>query len=69
METARSTPGVLGARLSGGGFGGSVVALIETGREAAAGRALAEAYEQAYGHRIEPRIVQPSDWARLVRPA
>ncbi|MCX6559986.1 MAG: galactokinase [Candidatus Aminicenantes bacterium] len=69
VETARTTPGVLGARLSGGGFGGSVVAFIEAGREEAIGRALAEAYEQAHGHRIEPRLVVPSAGARLVRPA
>ena len=32
VETAGKTPGIYGARLSGGGFGGSIVALVETGR-------------------------------------
>lgn len=67
VEAARSTPGVLGARLSGGGFGGSIVALIEKDKAAAVGRALAQAYESEYGHQIEPRVVIPSAGARLLR--
>ena len=35
VETASSTPGCLGARIMGAGFGGSVLALVERGREAA----------------------------------
>ncbi len=67
IEAARTIPGVLGARLSGGGFGGSIVALVESGRVRAAGQALAEVYEREYGHTIEPREVVPSAGARLVR--
>jgi galactokinase len=33
VEAARQTPGVLGARLSGGGFGGATINLVEKGRE------------------------------------
>jgi galactokinase len=33
VETARRTPGIYGARLSGGGFGGSTINLVEAGRE------------------------------------
>jgi galactokinase len=33
VETARRTPGVWGARLSGGGFGGATINLVEKGRE------------------------------------
>ncbi len=33
VATARQTPGVYGARLSGGGFGGATINLIEKGRE------------------------------------
>lgn len=32
VETTRSIPGVYGARITGGGFGGAIVALIEPGR-------------------------------------
>jgi galactokinase len=33
VETARQTPGVYGARLSGGGFGGATINLVEAGHE------------------------------------
>ena len=33
VEAARKTPGVYGARLSGGGFGGATINLVERGRE------------------------------------
>ncbi|MGD0783439.1 MAG: galactokinase family protein [Candidatus Aminicenantales bacterium] len=66
VDAARSTPGVLGARLSGGGFGGSIVALIEEALAEPVARALAAAYEDAHGHAIEPRLVVPSAGARLV---
>jgi galactokinase len=33
VEAARKTPGVYGARLSGGGFGGATINLVEKGRE------------------------------------
>jgi galactokinase len=34
VDAAREIPGVYGARLSGGGFGGSTINLVEKGREA-----------------------------------
>ncbi len=66
VDAARSTPGVLGARLSGGGFGGSIVALIDEARAESVARALAAAYENAHGHVIEPRLVVPSAGAHLI---
>jgi galactokinase len=48
---ARRTPGVLGARIMGGGFGGSVIALST---EAKAGRAMAE-IQSAYGEQAGRR--------------
>ncbi len=66
VEAARAIPGVLGARLSGGGFGGSIVALIEEGRSETVSAALAAAYAKKYGRIIAPRLVVPSAGARLV---
>lgn len=43
VETARRTPGIYGARLSGGGFGGSTINLVEAGREDEVVRALTAA--------------------------
>lgn len=41
IERARARPEVFGARLTGGGFGGAVVGLVERGRAADVGRSLA----------------------------
>ncbi len=43
VEAACAQPGVYGARLTGGGFGGCVVALVEPGKGQAIGRAIVEA--------------------------
>lgn len=42
--------GALGARMTGGGFGGSVIALVEAGRESAVGGSVTAAFGAA-GHR------------------
>jgi galactokinase len=44
VELACSQPGVFGARLTGGGFGGSIVALAESAAAVDAARGIAEAY-------------------------
>jgi galactokinase len=43
VDAARRTPGVHGARLSGGGFGGATINLVEKGREEEVVRALTAA--------------------------
>jgi galactokinase len=43
VEAARATPGVYGARLSGGGFGGATINLVEAGREEEVVKALTAA--------------------------
>ncbi|HEU4411861.1 MAG TPA: galactokinase [Polyangiaceae bacterium] len=48
VELARSRPGAFGARMTGGGFGGSIVALVERGRGVAIASAVAEAYAREY---------------------
>ena len=49
VDLARETSDVFGARLTGGGFGGSVVMLAHPGRGRAAADAIAEAYEAKTG--------------------
>jgi galactokinase len=46
---ARNMPGCLGARLTGGGFGGAVLALVHRGREEAFGRAIRERVARVWG--------------------
>ncbi|MDH6538655.1 galactokinase [Streptomyces sp. SPB4] len=60
--------GALGARMTGGGFGGSVIALVEAEREDAVGGAVTAAFEAA-GHR-PPRLfaATPSAGARRLAP-
>lgn len=52
VERARRVPEVLGARLTGGGFGGSVVALVRRGHAGAVARAIAARPELV---RVPPR--------------
>ena len=66
VETARSIPGVLGARLSGGGFGGSVVVLLHPRDVETASKALQSAYRDKFGHVCDIRIITPSDGASRV---
>jgi galactokinase len=44
VELAVARPDVVGARLTGGGFGGSIIALTPHGRAAVVGRAIVEQY-------------------------
>ncbi len=56
--------GAAGARMTGGGFGGSVIALLPAERVAGASEAVAEAFETAgYGSPV-CRIVAPAQGAR-----
>ena len=65
VATALACPGVRGARMTGGGFGGNVLVLAEEGTAAAAAERLAEDYRKAFG--MEPDILPcaPSDGARV----
>lgn len=49
-EAARGIPGCLGARLSGGGFGGAVLAMVEREQADAFAKAIGEAAEPVLGH-------------------
>jgi galactokinase len=66
VDAARVTPGVLGARLSGGGFGGSMVALIHPRDAEAAGQALSAALRRASGRECDVRAIAASDGAAFL---
>jgi galactokinase len=57
VELAAADPAVFGARLTGGGFGGSIVALARRGAGAAVARAVAAAYAARTGR--TPRVLVP----------
>lgn len=54
-EAARSQPGCIGARMTGGGFGGACVALVESGSVGGFVEQVSHIYGSRFG--IEPRIV------------
>jgi galactokinase len=56
-------PGVVGARLTGGGFGGCVVALVDRGKAAQAGRAIVRDYSQETGMAARCWISSPAGGA------
>jgi galactokinase len=66
VAQAKRLPQVLGARLSGGGFGGSVVLMLHPRDADAAGQTLASAYVHKFGHTCAIRVIQPAAGARML---
>jgi galactokinase len=58
VEIARAHPSIYGARLTGGGFGGSIVALAKRGQGRAAGEKIALEYQNRTG--ITPKLLTPA---------
>jgi galactokinase len=65
VAIATTSPDVFGARITGGGFGGSVVALTRAGVARSVGRSIAREYAARTPHRAT--IVMPSDDRREAR--
>jgi galactokinase len=58
VDAARSLRGVYGARLTGGGFGGSIVALTEPSRAQSAGEAIIATQKRRFPN--QPRVLVPA---------
>lgn len=67
VDAAKKIPGVLGARLSGGGFGGSAVVLVHPRDAETAAAALANAYAATFGSPCDVSVITPADGARVVK--
>jgi len=67
VEIAQSLPGCFGARLTGAGFGGCTVNLVEKTAAQAFAADLARQYEAKTGLKPEIYICRASDGARLVQ--
>ena len=69
IDAASEIPEVLGARLSGGGFGGSAVMLLKPEHVDGAIQTLKDAYSRKVRERFTPRIIEASAGARIIKPA
>lgn len=57
VEICRTTGGVLGARMTGGGFGGSVIVMAPPHQLPLIASSIADRYSAATGHSTEPLLV------------
>jgi galactokinase len=66
VDLAKNTHGVFGSRLTGGGFGGSTVSLVERERADEIVQAISSAYHRMTGATCSPTQTEPSEGARIV---
>lgn len=66
VDTLARTPNVFGARLTGGGFGGAVMALTSGAFNDAQAQLVAEAYEKKYGARPDILHMRTGEGAQRV---
>jgi galactokinase len=66
VSVAVATEGVIAARMTGGGFGGCIVCLAESGRAAAAAERIVTRYGQATAHPARYWISRPASGASAV---
>lgn len=59
--------GVIGARMTGGGFGGCIVALVRSGREREIAARIGEGYLRRTGHEASPFVTRPARGAHIVQ--
>lgn len=67
VANLRGRAGVYGARLTGGGFGGAVMAMTDQSFDAASATAVAEAYAANFGSRPDVLRCATADGARVLR--
>lgn len=66
VDAAMSTPGCYGARLTGAGFGGCAVAIVEAGTERRVIDTVAEQYRARTGRELSAIVSRASAGARIV---
>jgi len=63
VEIAKGLPGVLGSRLTGGGFGGATVTLLEREKAQSVAEALVAKYHERTGHMAKTHLCEIADGA------
>ena len=66
VEIAAKLPGVYGARMTGGGFGGCTVNLVEAAAVEAVTAELAARYKQATGYTPQVYVCAAADGAQEI---
>ena len=66
VDSAKKIPEVYGARLSGGGFGGSCCLLVDPSAAEKIAAAITADYKAAYGDEPTCALIEPSEGAHLV---
>jgi galactokinase len=66
VDLAKQTEGVFGSRLTGGGFGGSTVSLVETARAEIIIQTISSEYHRITGATCSPILTEPSEGARIL---
>ena len=64
VEIVKGLPGVYGARLTGGGFGGATVTLLERDKAAAVAEAIVAKYHEQTGFTAHTHLCEIADGAR-----
>jgi len=65
VEIARAHPGCLGARLTGGGFGGATINLVTHHQAENFMQHMSREYERRSGHKLQPALCQVVDGAGI----
>jgi galactokinase len=63
---AQTVEGVYGSRMTGGGFGGCTISLIEAAAVETASQMLTDGYRIGMGRDVDIYVCTPSDGARLI---
>ena len=66
VDLAQAMPGVIGSRITGGGFGGCTVSIVEDGTVERFIETIGKTYEEKVGHEAEFYVVEIGDGARIV---
>jgi galactokinase len=66
VDAAKAIPEVYGARLSGGGFGGSCCLLVDPAAADKIASQITKEYKAKFGDEPECKLIKPSDGAHLV---
>jgi galactokinase len=64
VELARAHPGCLGARLTGGGFGGATINLVPYHQAESFMEHMGRQYEKRTSHKLQPVVCQIMDGAQ-----